>query len=114
MTISNLTFIPQPQDFHPLQLPSMPAPVKNDDPSPGMGVAGDASPIGFGAVLDAMNAGGAALEKAEGAENAFIGGSGNVQEMVFERAKADTLVSVAAAATSRAAQSLNTISQIQL
>jgi flagellar hook-basal body complex protein FliE len=71
-------------------------------------------PLGFGTLLDSLNAGGAALAKAEAAENAFVAGTGGLQEMVFERAKADSIVSVAAAVSSRVAQSLNTFIQMQL
>jgi flagellar hook-basal body complex protein FliE len=71
-------------------------------------------PLDFGSLLDALKAGGAALDKAESAENAFAAGTGGLQEMVFERAKADSIVSIAAAVSSRVAQSLNTLVQMQL
>jgi hypothetical protein len=74
----------------------------------------DTQSLGFSTLVDALNAGGGALEKAEAAENAFVAGTGGLQEMVFERAKADSIVSVAAAASSRVAQSLNTFTQMQL
>jgi hypothetical protein len=86
----------------------------DDAPLSAAPAADGSAPIGFGALLDALNAGGAQLERAEGAENAYISGAGSLQDMVFERAKADSLVSVAAAASSRMAQSLNTLAQIQL
>jgi hypothetical protein len=99
---------------HQLELPALSAssaPPTTDDPEPSRGAP---ATLGFGAVLDAIDAGGAQLERAQGAENAFISGTGGVQEMVFERAKADALVSVAAAAASRVAQSVNTLTQMQL
>ena len=70
--------------------------------------------LGFTTLLDSLNASGVALQKAEAAENAFVSGTGGLQEMVFERAKADSIVSVAAATSSRVAQSLNTIASMQL
>jgi hypothetical protein len=84
------------------------------DESPRVSALTASDPIGFGSLLDSLNAGGAALERAEAAENAFAAGTGGLQEMVFERAKADSIVSVAAAASSRVAQSLNTLVQMQL
>ncbi len=89
------------------------APDIGDEP-PAVSALPGADPIGFGTLLDGLNAGGAVLEKAEAAENAFAAGTGGLQEMVFERAKADSIVSVAAAASSRVAQSLNTFTQMQL
>jgi hypothetical protein len=95
--------------------PGMTAANEPDAPLPPAAPNGaDGGPLGFGGVLDALNAGGAQLERAAGAEDAFVAGTGGLQEMVFERAKADSLVSVAAAATSRVAQSINTLTQMQL
>jgi flagellar hook-basal body complex protein FliE len=74
----------------------------------------ESQPLDFGTLLDALKAGSAALDKAESAENAFAAGTGGLQEMVFERAKADSIVSIAAAVSSRVAQSLNTLVQMQL
>jgi flagellar hook-basal body complex protein FliE len=70
--------------------------------------------FGFGSLIDALQAGTQTLQRAEGAENAFIAGTGGLQEMVFERAKADVLVSIATAASSRVTQSINSITQMQL
>jgi hypothetical protein len=111
MMIEAISALPQPQDFHPLELPGAGQPVADDDPSPRNN---DVSSLGFSGVLEVLRSGGATLERAEQAENAFVAGTGGLQEMVFERAKADAVVSVAAAATSRVAQSLATLSQIQL
>jgi flagellar hook-basal body complex protein FliE len=105
MTITDLPAASRLPDLQALQIP---------DAAQTAAPGNDSSSLGFGSVLDAMNSGGAALEGAAKAENAFIDGSGGLAEMVFERAKADALVSVAAAATSRVAQSLNTLSQMQL
>jgi hypothetical protein len=102
--------------FTEIPLPSAPAaPSEPDAPlAAATRAAADGGPLGFAGVLDALNAGGAQLERAAGAEDAFVAGTGGLQEMVFERAKADSLVSVAAAATSRVAQSINTLTQMQL
>jgi hypothetical protein len=74
----------------------------------------DTQSLGFTTLLDSLGAGSAALGKAEAAENAFVAGTGGLQEMVFERAKADSIVSIAAAASSRVTQSLNTIAAMHL
>lgn len=89
-------------------VPLVAAPAAPDVPS------GDVAPLGFAALLGVLDAGGAQLQRAESAETAFANGSGDLQTMVFERAKADSLVSVAASTASRVAQSLNAIAQIQL
>jgi len=69
----------------------------------------------FGAVFErALDGAGAALARAERAEQAFIGGRGGLQEMVVERAQADVLLAVAGAAASRAVQALNTILGMQV
>jgi flagellar hook-basal body complex protein FliE len=74
----------------------------------------DAATAGFGSLVDALQKGTQGLQSAEKAENAFIKGTGGLQEMMFERAKADVLVSIATAASSRVAQSLNSLTQMQL
>ena len=98
----------------PAQLEGMPLVPDTGNERPDVGPIPDAKPPGFGALVDALNAGSAQLGKAEAAENAFASGTGGLQEMVFERAKADSIVSIAAAASSRAAQALNTFVQMQL
>jgi flagellar hook-basal body complex protein FliE len=74
----------------------------------------DASTFGFGSLVDALRAGTQQLERAQGAERSFVDGTGGLQEMVFERAKADVIVSIATAASSRVTQSLNSLTQMQL
>lgn len=114
MNFTQIQPLAHPDGLPPLTMPDAPlgsaAIPSGDDGARSAG----SDTLGFGAVLSAMNAGGAALERAQNAENAFVSGTGDVQEMVFERAKADTIVSVASAATSRVAQALNTLTQIQL
>jgi flagellar hook-basal body complex protein FliE len=112
-----MTITPIPA-LQPLAAPSDAAPMgspSDDAPLSAAGTgANDVAPAGFATLLTALNDGAAQLERAEGAENAFIAGTGSLQEMVFERAKADSLVSIAAATSSHVVQSLNTISQMQL
>ena len=56
----------------------------------------------------------AALERADGAERAFAGGRGGLQEMVLERAQADVTLAIAGATASRVAQALSTILGMQI
>jgi len=80
------------------------------------------SPIGEGgaaaafgpALARALDNAGAALSRADGAERAFIGGHGGLQEMVVERAQADVLLTIAGAAASRSLQTLSTILGMQI
>jgi len=88
--------------------------IEPDAPRAPQGDGTDAATFGFGSLIDALQAGTQTLQRAEGAENAFIAGTGGLQEMVFERAKADVLVSIATAASSRVTQSINSITQMQL
>lgn len=57
---------------------------------------------------------GATLDAAANAEDAFSAGHGSLQDAVYERARADIAVSVAASAAQRAAQALQTITGMQL
>jgi flagellar hook-basal body complex protein FliE len=88
--------------------------IEPDAPRGADAASTDASTFGFGNLVDALQTGTQTLQHAQGAENAFIAGTGGLQEMVFKRAKADILVSIAAAASSRVTQSIDTISQMQL
>jgi len=95
----------------PLRLP--PALSEPDAPlrSPVTPPADDA----FGnAVLGALDAASAALERAGGAERAFAGGHGGLQEMVLERAQADVALSLASTTASRVTQALGTILGMQV
>lgn len=65
----------------------------------------------FGRVLDDL---GSVLGKAEKSENAFAAGSGDLQTAVYERARADVALAVAAAAAQRTAQALQSISNMQV
>ena len=57
---------------------------------------------------------GRTFDRAARAETAFVRGTGGLQEMVVERARADILLQVASAAASRALQSLGTILNMQI
>ena len=82
------------------------------------GSLGAAQPAGaapFAAELGrAFDAAGAAFGRADRAERAFLHGRGGLAEMVVERARADALLSLAAATSTRAAQSLATILGMQV
>ena len=56
----------------------------------------------------------AALERADGAERAFAGGRGGLQEMVLERARADIALQIAAGSAQRVTQGLQTILGMQI
>ena len=80
-------------------------------------VAGPAGPArssesrGFAALIDAA---GAQLDRADGAESAFARGRGGMQEMVVERARADIALQVAASGVQRVAQALNSVLGMQI
>jgi len=61
-----------------------------------------------------VNAAGAQLDSADAAEAAFAHGTGGLQEMVVERARADITLAVAATGAQRAAQALNTLLGMQI
>ena len=91
-------------------------PVVPDGPSPAPAVArsvqlpqtpGDA----FGKMLDDV---GSVLGSAGDAEERFASGAGDLQEAMYERARADVALSVATAAAQRTAQALQTIFTMQV
>jgi flagellar hook-basal body complex protein FliE len=65
----------------------------------------------FGALVDAA---GSLLQRADRAEAAFVAHRGGLQEMVVERARADVALQIAASATQRAAQALQTLLGMQI
>ena len=67
-----------------------------------------------GAFRDIVDALGKTLEGASSAEDAFAGGNGSLQAAVYERARADVVLSVATAAACRAAQALQSIFNLQV
>ena len=74
--------------------------------------AGDAQL--FGSLTGVLAQATGALERAQHAESAFAAGNGSLQEMVFDRARADAILNVASAAATKATQSLNTILNMQV
>jgi flagellar hook-basal body complex protein FliE len=65
----------------------------------------------FSKVLDDL---GAVLNRAESAENAFAVGTGSLSSAIYERARADVVLSVATAAAQRTAQGLQSILNMQV
>ncbi len=68
----------------------------------------------FGGLMSSLGKAGTALQRADTAEKAFASGHGGVQEMVFERARADAILEIATGAASKTTQSLNTILNMQV
>ncbi len=65
----------------------------------------------FGKLLDDI---GASLDRASRAENSFAAHVGSLQDAVYERARADVVVSAAAAAASRVVQCVQTLTNMQV
>ena len=74
----------------------------------------ESAPHDINAFAQALDGVGAALNRAEGAEEAFAAGSGDLQTAVYERARADVALSVATAAAQRTAQALQSILNMQV
>ncbi len=74
----------------------------------GVRVHANARPHGdaFASVLDDV---GALFGKAQHAEDVFAVGRGDLQSAIYERARADVALAVAAAAASRASQAIQSI-----
>lgn len=70
---------------------------------------GDAA--GFAKMVDGFSE---VLQRAQRAEEAFAAGSGDLQQAMYERARADVVLSVAAAGAQRAAQALQTVLNMQV
>ncbi len=66
---------------------------------------------GFGNALDAI---GKVLSDATKAEDAYAGGTGDLQDAMYRRAQADVALSVATAAAQRAAQAVQTLLNLQI
>jgi flagellar hook-basal body complex protein FliE len=65
----------------------------------------------FSKILDDL---GAVLGGADRAEDAFAAGTGDLQNAMYERARADVALSVATAAAQRTAQALQSILNMQV
>lgn len=68
----------------------------------------------FSGIVNGFQNANTALESASTAETNFANGNGGLQEMVFERARADSLLSIASAGASKATQAINTIMNMQV
>lgn len=66
---------------------------------------------GFSKVLDDI---GAILDGAQSAENVFAEGHGSLSNAIYERARADVVLSVATTAVQRTAQGLQSILNMQV
>jgi flagellar hook-basal body complex protein FliE len=80
------------------------------DVAPAMPTASPAE-ASFSNALDAL---GATLERAQGAEDAFAAKRGSLQEAIYERARADVALAVATAAAQHAAQSVQSVLNMQI
>lgn len=81
------------------------------DEAPTAPEAAPPDPGPFSRVLDEL---GSLLGNAERAEDAFASGAGDLQNAVYERARADVALSVATAAAQRSAQALQAILNMQV
>lgn len=72
------------------------------------------TPAENGGFARALDAAGSALARAQGAEDAFAGHHGSLQDAVFERAQADVLLSIATAAAQRSAQAVQSVLNMQI
>ena len=77
-------------------------------PQPAPSSSGEAS---FSDTLDAL---GATLERAQGAEDAFAAKRGSLQDAIYERARADVALAVATAAAQHAAQAVQSVLNMQI
>jgi flagellar hook-basal body complex protein FliE len=68
-----------------------------------------APPADASAFASALDALGATLDRAQGAEDAFAAKRGSLQEAIYERARADVALAVATAAAEHAAQAVQSV-----
>lgn len=83
--------------------------IPDEAPAARAAAPADAGP--FSRALDDL---GSLLGNAERAEDAFASGAGDLQNAVYERARADVALSVATAAAQRSAQALQAILNMQV
>jgi flagellar hook-basal body complex protein FliE len=62
----------------------------------------------------ALDGAGALLERAQHAEDAFARGGGSLVDAVYERSRADVMLAVTTAALQHAAQSLQSVVNMQI
>lgn len=70
--------------------------------------------VDFGGMVASFRDADSALGKANSAERSFIAGKGNLLEMVLERVKADTMLSLASAEASKTTQAASTLMNLQV
>ena len=73
-----------------------------------------ANPSDAGAFAKMLDGLGAVFDGASSAEDAFASGHGDLQSAIYERARADVALSVAAAAAQRAAQAVQSLLNMQI
>lgn len=66
------------------------------------------------AFSSSLDAAARTLRSADAAEDLFASGSGNLQDAIYERARADVVLTVATAAAQRGAQALQAIFTMQV
>jgi hypothetical protein len=81
------------------------------DEAPATHAAPRADASAFARAVDAL---GAIFEDATRAENRYAGGHGSLRAAVYERARADVTLAVAAAAAQRTAQAMQTLLSMQI
>ncbi len=86
-------------------------PLLPDVAAPRAPLQRDGEPSAFARALDAA---GSTFDRAERSEDAFAAGAGDLQSAMYNRARADVLLSVASAAAQRAAQAINSITNMQV
>jgi flagellar hook-basal body complex protein FliE len=73
-----------------------------------------AAPTGGDAFSKAVDALGSTLDRAQRAEDAFAAKRGSLQDAIYERARADVALSVAAATAQHAAQAVQSVLNMQI
>lgn len=91
------------------RVPDLP-PLVRVPSAPDVGsVDGEASAPDAAAFARALDGVGAALDRAQSAEDRFANGRGSLHDAVYERARADVALAVATAAAQRAIQTVQSV-----
>ena len=72
------------------------------------------APLDADAFMRALDDAGSVLSRAAESENRFAAGSGSLGDAIYDRARADVVMSVATAAAQRTAQAITTLFNLQL
>jgi flagellar hook-basal body complex protein FliE len=78
------------------------------------GLRTQSTPAQENAFTKLLDGAGSALQSAQRAEDAFAAGSGDLQSAIYERARADVVLSVVTAAVQRGVQALQSILNMQV